>query len=161
MKTTDTHVYFWAGTYSNWHPAAITDVETGKTFQNTEQAFMWYKALHFGDMETLKKVEQTPNPREVKKLGREVKNYDDAEWAKVRYDIMRKVNWWKFTQIAEYRDELLATGNRVIVEASPYDKIWGVGLLEDDPLILDEKNWQGENLLGKVIMDVRELLKIS
>lgn len=161
MKVTDTHIYFWNGTYSNWHPAVITDLETGKKFANTEQAFMWYKAMQFGDTETAQKVEETPNPREVKKLGRLVKNYDDAQWEKVRYDIMVKVNMWKFTQIRGFMDELLATGDKIIVEASPYDKIWGVGLLEDDPLILDEKNWQGQNLLGKVCMEIRETLRKS
>ena len=159
MKVTDTHIYFWNGTYSNWHPARITDPATGFVFENTEQAFMWFKADKFGDTETAGEVLKTPNPREVKKLGRQVKNYNDEEWNKVRYLIMLGVNLWKFTQISEYQKELLATGDKIIVEASPYDKIWGVGLLEDDPLILDEKNWQGENLLGKVCMDVRTQLR--
>jgi len=158
MKVTDTHIYFWNGTYSNWHPAKIID-PSRQEFANTEQAFMWLKAKHFEDEETAAKVLVTPDPREVKKLGRQVKGYDDAEWAKVRYSYMMAVNLWKFTQIEEYRKELLATGDKIIVEASPYDKVWGVGLLEDDPLILDEKNWQGENLLGKVCMDVRTQLR--
>jgi len=158
MKVTDTHIYFWNGTYSNWHPAKIT-YPSGEVFANTEQAFMWFKAKHFGDTEMMAKILKTPNPRDVKKLGREVKGYDDAEWTAVRYGYMLAVNTLKFTLIEEYKKELLATGEKIIVEASPYDKVWGVGLLEDDPLILDEKNWQGENLLGKVCMTVRSQLR--
>lgn len=160
MKITDTHIYFWNGTYSNWHPAPITDPDTGKKFANTEQAFMWYKAMEFGDADTAKLVEAEINPREVKKLGRLVKGYKDAKWDAVRYERMTRVNLWKFTQIHPYQVELLETGDKIIVEASPYDKIWGVGLLEDDPLILDEKNWQGLNLLGKVCMDIRRQFRV-
>ena len=159
MKTTDTHIYFWNGIYSNWHPAPFTDPNTKTAFVNSEQAFMWYKAMHFHDTGTADKVLLTSDPKAVKALGRLVKNYDESKWKEVRYNIMVDVNYYKFSQNEAMKQELLASGDKVIVEASPYDKIWGVGLLEDDPLILDEKNWQGENLLGKAIMDVRKLLR--
>jgi len=72
---------------------------------------------------------------------------------------MKYVNYLKFTQNLEFRNQLLETENRTLVEASPYDKIWGVGLEETNDLILDEKNWLGQNLLGKALMEVRELIK--
>lgn len=155
MKITDTHIYFWDGIYSNWHPSEFVDKDYAIMFANTEQAFMYRKAKQFNDNETARKMLLTPNPREVKKLGRLVKGYDDAKWAEVRYDIMVTLNLWKFQDNPEFKEELLATGDKIIVEASPYDVVWGVGLGEDDPLILDEKNWKGENLLGKAIMEVR------
>ena len=154
MKITDTHIYFWHGIYSNWYPVEI-DSAAGK-FANTEQLFMWCKAKFFKDDEILSKILATSNPRDVKALGRLVKNYNDSEWDKVRFDYMVGVNNIKFSQHKYLLDQLLATGDKVIVEASPYDKVWGVGLLEDDPLILDEKNWKGQNLLGKALMKVRE-----
>lgn len=159
MKETDTHIYFWNGPFSNWHPAVITDLDNGKKYLNSQQAFMWYKAITFGDLDTAKKIEETPDPRTVKNLGREVKDYNDIQWARIRYDVMRKVNWWKFTQIQAYQEELMSTGEKILVEASPYDLIWGVGLSEDDPLILDEKNWKGQNLLGRVLMEIREMIR--
>jgi len=155
MKTTDTHVYFWNGIYSNWDNCHFTDPKSCIRFQNSEQAFMWYKAAFFDDEETKKLIEYTPNPKQVKQLGRQVKKYNDETWNTIRFENMVYVNELKFSQNPHYGKALLNTENRIIVEASPYDKIWGVGLLEDDPLILDEKNWKGLNLLGKALMDVR------
>jgi ribA/ribD-fused uncharacterized protein len=159
MRVTDTHIYFWDGIYSNWHPAKFVESHWGITFENTEQGFMFFKAMHFNDNATCVKIRKTPNPKEVKALGRLVKGYDESEWARVRYQIMLNLNQDKFDQIEEYKQELLATGDKIIVEASPYDVVWGVGLGEDDPLILDEKNWKGQNLLGKVCMEVRTNLR--
>lgn len=161
MKFTSTHVYFWDGIYSNWHSAKIVDFATHLSFANTEQAFMWNKAAFFGDAETGAKIAKQTDPREVKKLGREVKGFDKLKWDAVCLNAMASVNFLKFSQNADYKRELLETEDRILVEASPYDKIWGVGLREDDPLILDEKNWLGQNLLGKALMQVRESLKNS
>lgn len=159
MRTTDTHVYFWNGIYSNWHPAPFVDTLNGIRFANSEQAFMWWKAHRFGDIETRNEIEKTPDPKEVKKLGRKVKGFDVEKWDNCCFNIMVYVIDDKFRQNPEMLKELLATGNKTIVEASPYDIIWGVGLLEDDDLILDEKNWRGKNLLGKALMEVRERLR--
>ena len=159
MKTTDTHVYFWNGIYSNWHPIKFVDTLTSITFNNTEQAFMWYKADVFKDEDTKKLIENTPNPKEVKKLGRLVKNYNDLIWDKVRLSNMVYVNYLKFSQNEDLKKELLDTGDKIMVEASPYDRIWGVGMDENNPLILDKANWNGLNLLGDALMEVRNKLR--
>ena len=155
MKTTETHVYFWNGIYSNWDNCHFTDPKSCLKFENSEQAFMWYKADTFKDDRIRKLIEVTSNPKIVKGLGRQIENYDESIWDRDRFDKMVYVNELKFSQNPFYGKALLNTENRIIVEASPYDKIWGVGLLEDDPLILDEKNWKGLNLLGKALREVR------
>jgi len=116
---------------------------------------MWYKANIFGDTQTQTLIENQTNPKEVKKLGRLVKGFDETKWCELRTGSMFIVCYNKFDQNKAMKKELLETGSRHLVEASPYDKVWGVGLEENDPLILDEKNWRGLNLLGKVLMDVR------
>ena len=98
MKITDTHVYFWGGPFSNWYPSQITDPETDLIFTNTEQAFMWYKAKCFGDLDIQKKIETTTNPKDAKKLGRQVKGFDSKMWMEICMDYMIYVNELKFTQ---------------------------------------------------------------
>lgn len=159
MRTTDTHVYFWEGPFSNWDNCHFDDYSTGIHFSNTEQAFMWQKARFFGDINTQKAIEYVIDPKEVKVLGRKILGYNEKTWQLVRQSLMAYVNYLKFTQNAYYNRILVNTENKILVEASPYDKIWGVGLPEENDLILDEKNWLGQNLLGKALMDVRELLK--
>jgi ribA/ribD-fused uncharacterized protein len=150
---TKTHIYFWGSIFSNFHP--IDFIHQNNKFANSEQAFMWRKAIFFKDFEIALKILNTTNPQEAKSLGRKVKYYDDIKWNQIREQIMYEVN------IDKYKDEklqgiLLSTKNLIIVESSPVDKIWGVGLSKEDPRILDEKNWNGLNLLGKVLMRVRE-----
>ena len=153
--TTDTHVYFWTNWLSNFKVCKVTDPLIGVSFNTTEQAYMWYKAYFFGDEDTMKKLELNITPREAKNLGREVANYRDDLWDCVRYGYMVYVNYLKYTQNEDLKKKLLDTGEKVLVEASPHDKIWGVGFSADNPLILDDKNWTGQNLLGKALMDVR------
>jgi hypothetical protein len=156
-RVTDTHVYFWGDpTLSNWGPAPFTYKE--KNFYNSEQAFMWEKALCFGDTETANQILETSNPRTAKDLGRLVKNYDEKIWETKRFDAMFDVCLAKFSQNPARLETLLSTGNKTIVEASPYDKVWGVGIHWTDDEILDENNWKGQNLLGRVLMKVREQL---
>lgn len=157
-KVTDTHVYFWGDpTLSNWGPARFD--HKGEHFYNSEQAFMWEKAIFFGDEEAASNILSTKNPRDAKDLGRLVLNYSDSEWAKVRYKKMLEVCLAKFQQNEDQRETLLSTGDRTLVEGSPYDKVWGVGLHWTSEEILDEKNWKGQNLLGKVLMEVRKVVK--
>ena len=160
MKITDTHIYFWDGNgiYSNWYPASFVDPITKIQYQNSEQAYMWYKANRFGDINSQNLIEATPDPEKVKALGKQVLNFDKKLWGEVKFELMIGVNEFKFTQNAELGRELLQSGNKILVEASPFDCVWGVGLGENDPLILDEKNWKGQNLLGKALMKVREAL---
>ena len=98
-------------------------------------------------------------PKDAKALGRQVKNFDDYNWNQVKYMFMLMACHFKFSQNPELKQELLNTKNKILVEASKTDLVWGVGLAASDPLILDSKNWKGENLLGEVLMDVRNILR--
>lgn len=158
MKIIDNHLFFYGEEFSNWHDAPFKDLVTGIPFQNSEQAFMWWKAFTFNDFETCGKIEINPNPRVNKQLGREVKNFDPKIWSFVSYGIMKMVNYAKYTQNPVLRDKLLSTGDLILVEASPYDKIWGIGMDETNPDLLDEEKW-GHNLLGKALVEVRQVIK--
>lgn len=156
-RVTDTHVYFWGSELSNWYKCKF-EYKNHK-FDNSEQAFMWEKALYFNDTETAEKILNEPNPKQNKKLGREVKNFNSDEWLKVSYQIMVDVNYAKWSSNIKLKQLLLSTGDKTIVESSPFDKIWGIGLHWSDDRVLDEKKWEGMNLLGKCLMQVREKLK--
>ena len=156
-RETDTHLYFLRGVLSNFEKCYIK--YKGHLFATTEQAFMWEKAVFFNDRESANKIIKEENPAKAKKLGREVKNFDDSLWSKVCYDFMYKVNYEKYSQNTRLKNILLNTGNKVLVEANPRDRRWAIGLPAEDDRVLDESQWQGENLLGKVLMQVRDELK--
>lgn len=163
MKTTDTHVYFYSGreVFSNWHStiSQFRDPLQNILFDNAEQAFMWYKATFFGNDGIAAEAAAETDPRAVKALGRKVQFYDDKSWECVRLGYMTYVNLLKYQQNAHFAAELLATGDRILVEASVPDRIWGVGLDESDPRILDSAQWRGRNLLGEALMTVRRLIR--
>lgn len=156
-------VAFWSnkdkdtGYLSQWYYSPFVD-EMGYYYTCCEQYMMFQKAVLFHDVETAKKIMETEDPKKIKALGREVKNFDSAVWDDAKFDIVVKANHKKFTQNEELRERLLGTGDKILVEASPYDKIWGVGLRANDERILDERNW-GQNLLGKALMGVRERIR--
>lgn len=148
-------IYFWGGIFSQWAECKIHDTILDITFNCAEQAMMYHKARIFKDDEACQKIIGETDPRVQKALGRSIKNYVEDVWADCRFDIVKRINFLKFWQNPAWRELLVFTDGYEIVEASPYDKIWGVGLGEDDPLILDKTNWNGMNLLGKAIMDAR------
>ena len=150
---------FWGGVCSNWYPADFTLEYDGKsiTFNCTEQHMMWEKARLFGDEQTAKAILQVSDPKAQKALGRKVKGYDDEKWAAVRFDIVLKGNRAKFSQNPRLLEKFIElTKGKTIVEASPYDRIWGIGLGPDDPRVHDRREWQGLNLLGKVLQIILE-----
>lgn len=157
MKTTDKYVFFWSGIYSNWYPSQFE--VNGRTFSCAEQFFMFAKAMIFEDEETAEKIMATTNPKEQKKLGRRVKTFDEEEWTFWRYHAMCEACYNKFTQNPKLGRELLQTGDKILVEASPYDKVWGIGLGELDPNAEDESKWRGQNLLGQALMQVRDEIR--
>jgi ribA/ribD-fused uncharacterized protein len=161
MKTTETLVLFWrtAEIYSNWHrPAKFVD-EDGQAFDNSEQFMMWGKSRVMGDVEMAAAMLAEADPKELKKLGRKVKNWNEALWKKYRLPVMVHGCYLKFSQNPAMKAELLATGERILAEASPEDRIWGIGLEESDPRCLDTNTWDGLNLLGEALMIVRALLR--
>ena len=156
-RETDTHLYFLRGILSNFEKCYIK--YKGHLFATTEQAFMWEKAVFFNDHESASKILKEENPAKAKKLGREVKNFDDSKWSKVCYEIMYKINYEKYFQNTRLKNILLNTDDKILVEANPRDTRWAIGLSAEDDRVLDESQWQGENLLGKVLMQIRDELK--
>lgn len=133
-------------------------VVEGVKFNCAEQYMMYQKALLFKDLDTAKLIMEATHPREQQRLGRIVKNYNQEIWDAHKYQIVYKGNYNKFKQNKEDLAWLIATEG-TLVEASPVDTVWGIGLGMDNPLIHDEKNWRGQNLLGKVLTEVRETLR--
>ena len=154
---TPTKVVFWNSIFSNFLPCTFTF--KGMTVKSSEQAFMICKGRHFGDVTSCMKILEAKTPKEAKELGRLVKNFNEVEWNKVRLGYMIEVLVEKFGQNPNLKTTLLNTEERQIIEGSPYDKIWGVGIHWQDADCLDESKWKGQNLLGIALMNVREQLK--
>ena len=159
-RITDKYVFFWDGEFSNWYECRLPFIRyKGITFFNSEQAFMWEKAVYFGDMETAQNIVKNPDPARCKRLGRLVKDFDVEKWSKVNFQIMVDVNYAKYSQSSRLKALLLSTEDKILVEASPYDKIWGIGIHWEDDDCLDESKWRGQNLLGKALMEVRNMIR--
>lgn len=163
MRVTEKHIFFWGEFPSNWHPARFVVERDGKEleFFNSEQYFMYEKAVVFGDEVTAMRILfEGKDPKKAKTLGRQVKNYDDKIWEKVRYQIMVYANMYKYLQNKDLREKLLSEefDGKKYVEASPLDGIWGIKCDEATALD-DESNWNGLNLLGKALDEVRSILK--
>lgn len=152
MKT-DKYVFFYGGPFSQWYPS--TFVVDGNKYVTAEQYMMAMKAEYFGDEAIKAKILATSDPSEQKALGRQVANFDSEAWNAVSRGYVYKGNMAKFTQNKNLLSELMATGDRELVEASPYDRIWGVGLKSSDHAIHDKANWRGTNWLGETITKVR------
>ena len=148
--------FFWGGPFSNWYPSIF--IVDGREYNCGEQFMMYWKAMTFDDKETAKKIMALSNPRDQKALGRKVKNYNDNVWAKVRFAIVKRGLKEKFLQNPELKKYLLDRKDKIIVEASPYNRIWGIGYGVTDPNILKEKDKWGENLLGKMLMKIAKEL---
>ncbi|MFC0003585.1 NADAR family protein [Micromonospora siamensis] len=146
-----------AGCLSQWWPAPFT--VDGRTFATAEHWMMWHKAALFGDEETGERILAARHPHRAKALGRQVRGFDEATWIARRYPIVVAGSVAKFGQHDGLGAYLLGTGDRVLVEASPTDRIWGIGLTADDPRAADPADWRGENLLGFALMKARERLR--
>ena len=149
--------FFWGGTFSQWQKSKF--IIDGVEFNCCEQYMMYKKALMFGDYDIANKVMNEKNPREQKALGRKVKGFNKERWETYCRKIVYDGNMAKFTQNENMLWELMSTGDSTIVEASPKDKIWGIGLSDSDTRAQDRSTWQGTNWLGEAIQAVRETLK--
>ncbi|HDR9085976.1 GTP cyclohydrolase [Burkholderia vietnamiensis] len=148
-----------ADVFSNWHPCSFTFHEV--EFNCVEQFMMYAKAMLFDDHVTAEAILASTSPREQKRLGRSVRGFDEQRWIEAREKIMFVGCREKFRQSEAFTIALLATGTSVLVEASPYDRIWGIGLGEHDSRIADPSAWLGLNLLGNALMRVRDVLSRS
>jgi ribA/ribD-fused uncharacterized protein len=127
-------------------------------YKSAEHWMMAEKARLFQDDEILEKIINCQSPAEAKKLGRQVLNFEVEKWNEARYEIVKKGNHFKFEQNPEMKTFLGNTKNRVLVEASPVDPIWGIGLAKDSGKVNYPNQWRGLNLLGFALMEVREEL---
>lgn len=141
---------------SQWWPA--TFVLDGVLFASAEHYMMWRKAMLFEDAATAAKILEVGHPSQAKKLGRQIRDFDEDIWERARFDIVVAGSVAKFGQDDALRGYLVGTGARVLVEASPVDRIWGIGMAADDAGALDPARWKGLNLLGFALMRARDEL---
>ena len=153
----DLNICFSEACFSQWYECKFT--VDGVEYHTAEQYMMAQKAVLFGDKEVLQKIMSADNPAVYKSLGRQIRNFDEKIWNEHKFQIVVNGNMAKFSQNPELLDFLVKTGDRILVEASPYDRIWGIGKSKDDFDIENPFKWKGENLLGFALMEVRENLK--
>ena len=145
------------GYLSNWYPSEFT--VHGVKFSSMEQYMMYQKALTFYDRDSANLIIESDNPAEIKKFGKMVANYDEVIWNGVRQPIVFRGLMEKFRQNEDLREKLLDTGDEILAECSPKDKIWGIGLALDDIRRCELNAWKGQNLLGFALMVVRDELR--
>lgn len=170
MKITNDFIFFWGDNdpFSNFHPAKVTfpagfligslSIFGEISVPTSEHAFMYAKALFFDDIRSASLIREAKTPLEAKKLGRGVTHFNPIIWDYVSKDIMYEVNKLKYMQNKALLHILMSTRGKELVEASPMDKIWGIGLAEDDYKAVNKANWKGENRLGVVLTELREEL---
>lgn len=146
-----------ASCLSQWWPSPFT--VDGVTYASAEHWMMAGKAGLFGDTEAAERAVAAKSPAEAKKVGRLVRDFDGDVWERERFGLVVAGSVHKFGQNAELGGFLLGTGDRVLVEASPMDRIWGIGLAANDPRAEDPATWRGLNLLGFALMEARAALR--
>lgn len=162
------YLFFWghrpardgsvgAGCLSQWWPVSFT--QDGHGFASAEHYMVAHKAWLFDDHATAAQILAAGHPGEAKTLGRTVEGFDEEVWNAHRFDIVVRANLAKFGQHPELKEFLLATRNRVLAEASPVDRIWGIGLTADDERAASPATWRGLNLLGFALMAARDALE--
>ncbi len=142
---------------SQWYPCQFE--VGGVSYHTAEQYMMAQKAKLFGDMEIYEMILEAEDPKTFKSLGRKVKGFDKVLWDEHKDEIVIEGNFAKFSQNRDLGEYLLNTGDSILVEASPRDLIWGVGLGKENPRIQDPASWRGQNHLGFALMEVRDRLK--
>jgi ribA/ribD-fused uncharacterized protein len=159
-------IFFWRHTpvvpeidercLSQWSPHGF--VVDGTKYATAEHFMMAEKARIFGDEETRREILRATTPKTVKELGRKVRHLDDAIWRRERFDVVLRGSKAKFSSDAKLKEYLLSTATRVLVEASPLDRVWGIGVAEDHADAEHPAKWRGLNLLGFALMEVRAVL---
>lgn len=160
MKETEDYYLFWKHQFGQWTLRDMRDPD-GITYNCCEQYMMYKKARLFGDVDMAERILAELDPSSQQQRGREIKGFDAAVWDNHKIGIVWYGNYLKFSQHQDLKERLLATGNKLLAEASPYDLIWGIGWRASDEEALDERNWKGQNLLGRTLMSVREALRLG
>ncbi|NOT76792.1 MAG: NADAR family protein [Cyclobacteriaceae bacterium] len=160
------YIFFWGHSsksdeagkfvFSQWYDSPFT-VE-GVLYPTAEHWMMAQKAILFNEPEIFRKILLSDKPGAVKELGRQIRNFNEDKWNQEKFGIVKAGNYHKFSQSKKLKDYLVSTGDRIIVEASPVDTIWGIGLSQDAPMIENPATWRGLNLLGFALMEVRDEL---
>ena len=146
------------GCFCNWYPAEFD--YAGRHYLHSEQFMMYQKVMMFGQTALGDEIMRTADPEQCKILGREFfDGFDAALWKRTRFVVVKRGIRAKFAQNPSMMETLLATGNAILAECSPRDKDWGILLSTSDPEVQDITKWRGENLLGQVLMEVREELR--
>lgn len=148
---------FFQGPFSQWYPSPFED--DGIHFCCCEQAMMYRKAELFHDPASMERIMATESPREHKRLGRLVRNFDAKTWAQHNRDIVLRNNLLKFDSSNFFRDLILSSGDLTFVEASPYDTLYGIGRGLDWHSLSDPATWRGRNLLGQILTETRNILR--
>jgi ribA/ribD-fused uncharacterized protein len=141
---------------SQWWPCSFTN--EGKFYNSAEQWMMAEKARLFSDQERLELIMNSNDPKKIKEIGRNIKFFDESVWDHRKYDAVFEGNLLKFKQNEELKSFLISTGNSVLAEASPHDRIWGIGMSQDEAKGRTPLEWKGQNLLGFALMEVRKEL---
>lgn len=148
--------FFWSGPFSQWHPCKF--IVNSIEYNCAEQYMMYQKALYFQDIVSAEKILKSSSPKSQKALGRKITPFDIDKWNNVAQNIVLVGNLHKFQQNKDLYDKLIATEGTTLVEASPYDKIWGIGLRETDLRAQKRETWNGTNWLGEILTIVRAIL---
>jgi len=145
------------GFMSQWYYSDFTD--NGIKFNTCEKYMMYQKAKLFNDNESIKTILKVHAPFKIKKLGRKVRGFVQEDWDNAKEEIIYKANLLKFSQNEKLKTQLIDTKDDILAEASPYDKIYGIGMYPNDVLVQFPSKWKGQNLLGKALMRVRKELR--
>ena len=160
MTQQERFTFFWGGPFSQWygrHPFTVK----GIIYNDAETYMMWYKDQVFGSGKLAEEILNASHPRDVKALGRKVPNFNEEIWNAVAKHGVFVGNLAKFTQYPHLTEYILNTRETTLVEASPEDKIWGIGLRAEDPRAQQRETWKGTKWLGEVLTDVREAIWTS
>ena len=162
MRSNETkYTFFWGGPFSNFYTTYFTDAE-GISYSCTEQYYMAHKSLFFEDSFHYQKIMSEKNPIKQKRYGRKILNFDEKKWYGVFADenpakkSMYEGNYLKYTQSEKLKKLLLGTEGTELVEASPYDTLWGIGMRADSFGASIESFWKGKNWLGEILTQIRE-----
>lgn len=155
------YTFFWqtGSPFSNWHPSLYTYNDIA--FNCSEQGVMWSKAKLFGDEKIADEILKctTSQQKKMKTLGREIRSFKESTWKKNKVRIYKQHCYEKFSQNKHLKEKLLETGSNLLVEASPHDRIWGIGLNEKSAKKIHPTKWPGLNLLGKLLTEIRDEFK--